>query len=344
MSTPKGRKGTVSQTDDVSPTGGATKTAPATWGHPDLATYYTLKPTFAARSATRLIPSPTGVSSGASKKTNVAAIAGGVVGGLVALIAILSLILFCLHQRKKALKEDKTQTGPPPPPPVELGTTVPQEMSGVSPASKYVHMHEQADPIALSNYPGPAQLHSQSASQDYNYPYSAQGPPSYGHAPPYSSPTESEHGRLPHHQGNTELFIPNNGANHNLPPSLWDQQASYPQSATTAQSLYAYPTPTSPRQSPNDTIQQVPIYYPRPTDPASRSQRSHPSFSDNRGSPTGTQYSGEGQPRNISTMNTPAHFYAQPTSRNSPGTDDGQGRNLEDRRPVQGRFVEDGHM
>jgi hypothetical protein len=263
----------------------------------------------------------------------------------VALIAILSLLLFCLHRRKQTLKEGEAQSGPSPPPPAELGTTVPQEMSGASPASKYVQTHEQADPIALSNYPGPAQLHSQSASHNYNYPYSGQGPPSYGHAPPYSSPIE---GGSPHHQGNGgELSIPNKSAAHNSSAATWDQQASYPQSATTAQSLYTYPTPTSPRQSPNDAIQQIPIYYPRPTDPASRSQHSHPSFSDNRGSPTGTQYSGEGHhshPRNISTTNTPAHFYAQPTSRNDPGVEEGQGRNMEDRRPVQGRFVEEGQM
>jgi hypothetical protein len=294
------------------------------------------------RAATRSIPSPTGILSGGSTKTNVAAIAGGVVGGLVALIAILCLTLFCLYRRKRARKEGEAQTGPPPPPPAELGTTpVPHELSGASDVSKYVHIHEQADHIALSNYPG-----SQSASHDYNYPYSTQGPPSYGHTPPYSSPTEAEHNRSPHHQGNTELFFPHNGAAHNSPSATWDQQSNYPQSATTARSHYAYPTPTSPRQSPNDAIQQVPIYYPRPPDPSSRSQHSQPSFSDNRGSPTGTQYSGEGhgQPRNISTTNTPAHFYAQNTSRNSPGMDDGPSRSPEDRRPAQGRFVEDSHM
>jgi hypothetical protein len=254
----------------------------------------------------------------------------------VVLIAILSLILFCLHRRKKALKEGEAQSGPPPPPPAELGTTVPQEMSDTSPASKYVQIHEQADPIALY-YPGPAQHHSQSASHDYNYPYSGLGPPSYGHAPPYSSPIE---GGSPHHHG--ELFITtNNGAaNNSAAATTWDQQASFPHSATTAQSLYTYPTPTSPRQSPNDVMQQIPIYYPRPTDPASRSQHSHPSFSDNRGSPTGTQYSGDGH-RNISTTNTPAHFYAQ---RNDPAVEEGRGGNMEDRRTVKGRFVEEGQM
>jgi hypothetical protein len=296
-----GRKGM--KTDENRPTGGATKTAPATWGHPDLATYYTLKPTFPARSPTRSIPSPTGLPSGVSKPKNIAAIAGGVVGGLVALAAILCLLLFCLHRRKKAGNEADV-VAPPPPPPAELGTTpIPHEMSGAEDAaSKYVHVHEQADRIALHNYPGP---HSHSPSQ--------QGPPSYGHTPPYTSPTEGLH---PHHQ---EMFFPTNGAVRNSPPATWDQypQAAqgdhYPQSAqgdqyqhsATAQTQYAYPTPTSPLQSSND-------HYP---------PNSH------AGSPTGTQYSGEAHP-GISTTNTPAHFYAQPASRTSPGREDvlGHGR------------------
>ncbi|KAI4954308.1 hypothetical protein J4E91_002020 [Alternaria rosae] len=182
------------------PTGGATKTSPATWGHPDLATYYTLKPTFTARSATRSLPLATeSASAGSSKKSNVAAIAGGTVGGLVALIAILCLILFCLHRRKKSLKKKEGET-PSSLPPAELATTVPQEMADTD-ASKYVSMHNQADSIALAHYPGHVQQHSHSASHDYNSPYSAQGPPSYGHAPSYTSPIEGGHSsRSPHGQ------------------------------------------------------------------------------------------------------------------------------------------------
>lgn len=70
-----------------------------------------------SRTATRNIstspPAPTEANQ--SQKSNVGAIAGGVVGGLAALIVLLVLILFCLRRRKRALAsspsppEDKTQ-------------------------------------------------------------------------------------------------------------------------------------------------------------------------------------------------------------------------------------------
>ncbi|KAF1839262.1 hypothetical protein BDW02DRAFT_585319 [Decorospora gaudefroyi] len=320
------------------PTGGATKTSPSTWDHPDLGTYATIRPSFVVRSATRSIPSATATSAvQGSGKTHVAAIAGGVVGGAVILICILGLILYRIHRRKKALKKSEAQSDPTPPPPAELGATVPQEMAA-SDASKYVQIHEQGNPIALFNYPGHAQHHSQTPSHDYNYPYSTQGPPSYGHAPPYGSPTDGGHSQpSPHFQGNADSFVPSNSTGQHSPSTSWDQQAHYPQSATTAQGQYSYPTPTLPRQSPNDAIQQVPIYYPPPIDPASRSQHSRPSFSDHRGSPTGTQYSGEGQRnhlRNMSATSTPAHFYAQPAPHGSPGMGDGEGYTHEDRKPT----------
>jgi hypothetical protein len=88
------------------PTGGATATKPASWANSDLAVYFDRVATFSARAATRTIPSGTAnpSSTGNSKKTNIGAIAGGVVGGLVVLIIILSLILFCLSRRKKRRK------------------------------------------------------------------------------------------------------------------------------------------------------------------------------------------------------------------------------------------------
>ncbi|KAG9190663.1 hypothetical protein G6011_08751 [Alternaria panax] len=306
------------------PTGGATKTSPATWGHSDLATYYTLRPTFTARSATRaLLPATEPPSPGSSKKTNVGAIAGGTVGGLLVLVGILCLILFCLHRRKKETKKKESQD-PPEIPPAELETTFPQEMAATD-ASKYVSIHEQAGSIALAQYPGHVQQHSHSASHDYN---------SYGHAPPYTSPVEGGHAS--HSPYSEQLFTEGNVA-HNSPTATWSTQVNYPQSAQGQDRQYSYPTPTSPRQSANDVIQQqVPIYYPRPSDPSTRSRQSPRSLSDDRGSPVGTQYSSDGHPNHISTTNTPAHFYAQPSPHESPGRDN--------RRPIQGRFVEEGHM
>ncbi|RII14288.1 hypothetical protein CUC08_Gglean003867 [Alternaria sp. MG1] len=293
------------------PTGGATKTSPATWGHPDLATYYTLKPTFTARSATRALLSATeSPSPRSSKKTKVGAIAGGTVGGLLVLIGI----LFCLHRRKKALKTKEGEV-PLDLPPAELATTVPQEMADTA-ASKYVSIHDQADSIALG-YSGHVQQQSYSVSHDYNSPYSAQGPPSYGHDPPYISPVEGGHAN---HSPHGEQISSDGNVARNSPTAAWSTQVNYPQSAQGQDTQYSYPTPTSPRQSSNDVIQQqVPIYYPRPNSPSTSSRQSPHSPSGNRGSPVGTQYSSDGRANHISTTSTPARFYAQAPQHESRG-------------------------
>ncbi|KAL1797411.1 hypothetical protein ACET3X_004017 [Alternaria dauci] len=309
------------------PTGGATKTSPETWGHPDLATYYTLRPSFTARSATRALPSATESSSpGSSKKTKVGAIAGGTVGGLLVLIGILCLVLCCLHRRKKA--SEKTREGEVPfnLPPVELATTVPQEMADTV-ARKYVSVHNQADSVALASYPGHVQQYPRSLNHDCNSPNSVQDPPSCGHVHPYISPVEGRHeNRSPYGE---QLF--SEGNVHNLPSAAWSTQANYPQSAQGQDSQYSYPTPNSPRQSPNNaTQQQVPIYYPRPSNPSTRSRQSPHSLSDTRESLAGTQYSGDGLTNHISTTSTPAHFYAQPSPHDTRGeiTGDPYGRGL----------------
>jgi hypothetical protein len=193
-----------------------------------------------------------------------------------------------------------------------------------SDASKYVSIHEQANHFAQSHHPGQAQQHSHSASHDYNSPYPGNSPPSYGYAPSYSSPTEGGHNQYsPHTPGNTELFPTSHGTSPGSSPTAWGQQANYPQSGTTAQSQYPYPSPTSPSRE--AIQQQVPIHHSRPSDLASRPQAS----------PTATQYSGEGQPRTASTTNTPTQSYAQS------GMDGGSTR---DRRPIHGRFMEGDHM
>lgn len=235
-------------------------------------------------------------------------------GGLAALIIILCLILFCLHRRKKALREKQAQADepPPPPPPAELATTVPYEMPATTDASKYVSIHDQADAIALAQYPGHTQ-HSHSFSHDYNSPYPAQGPPSYGNTPPYTSPVvEAAHNSHPSH---AEMHSPDERAMRNSPPAAWSPQMHYAQSGTAAEGQYSYPTPVTPRQSPNDSIQQqVPIYYPRPTDPSTPPLHTPRSFSDE------TRYTPHG----------------------SPGRDNR--RVNDDRRPVHGRFVEEDYM
>lgn len=348
------------------PTGGATATKPANWDSADLGVYFTRVPTFTARAATRTIPSSTANPSntGTSKKSHVGAIAGGVVGGLVGLIIILSLILFCLHRRKKALKskEDKGKT--PTPPPAELAATSPVQELASPGTAKYISMN-QPDPNLHPAYSGPNSLHSRSPSNEQGspYPYQSTSPTT---APPFPSPYNSE---FPH-----QNFQQNGYASYNDNPNAYDTQNYDPNVypallATSPQRQYSYPSPHSPPHPPFAPLQQTQIYYPPPPEPSSHSRsRSHPSFSDRMGSPEGTQYSGDTENGHIppSTTNTPAQFYAQPAPPNghhtgngsaghSPGGYGGEGGSTRDdrspggsldsrRRPVRGRFVEVDHM
>lgn len=329
-------------TDRLRPTGAATVTAPATWDHPDLRNYYQLRPTFTARSATRSVPSPSTSSSTtpvspSPKKTNIAAIAGGAAGGLVVAIVVLSLILCCLHRRKKARKQQTPQVdSAPAPPPAELAVTmVPHEMSTPS-NNKYISIHEDAladsrtpytaeAPDNRIPYSGISPMHSHSPSQDYASAYHTQLPPSYGASSPptqasYAFPNEAGHVQTSprsRQTSNAELFFPDDSISPTQHSNTWSRELSPQQLSPQqpSQRQYSYPTPTSPLQQSNIPAQPQPqVYYPPPPDPTTRSQRSQPSFSEQRGSP-GTQYSRDtqyGHSPNASTMTTPAQFYAQP--------------------------------
>lgn len=345
------------------PTGGATVTKPATWDNPDLSIYFNRVPTFGARAATRTVPTNTAnpSSTGEAKKTNVAAIAGGVVGGLAALIVILSLILFCLHRRKKALKnkeKDKTPT----PPPAELAATSPiQEMP--SPGNpKYMSIPSQPSPSLHPAYAGDHSTHSRTPSNDYHtptstYPLQQHHSTSPTTAAPFPSPYNTEY-----HQQN---YTQQNGyppySDHSHPH---DNQSYDPNSYAHSdqQTQYSYPTPHSPSHPPFAPAQQHQVYYPPPP------ERSQHSYSHQTGTPDGTQYSSdtESSPLPPSTTNTPAQFYAQPVpvrgpqvmsggaglSPNSQGGDNGfqegggslRGSVDSRRRMGRGRFVEVDHM
>ncbi|USP76749.1 hypothetical protein yc1106_04023 [Curvularia clavata] len=316
------------------PTGGATKTAPAAWGHPDLATYYTLKPTFAARSATRSLPSATGSPSpSGSKKSNVGVIAGSVVGGLVGLIIVLCLILLCLRRHKKALKEKQEKEGnannaPPPIPPAELATTVPYEMPA-SEATKYVNTHNRADTVAMAQYQEHPQQYSHSASHDYSSSHSTPGPPSYATAAPYTSPTEAPFNPASPRAGQS---FPEEGIAHGSPPATWGPPADYPSPGLSHEAQYSYPSPTTPRHPSNGSIQQqVPIYYSHNNTMPTRSPQSPGIFPEDGGM-------SEGQLRqNMSVSSTPAHFYSHSAQHTSTERNN-------DRRPLQGRFLEEDHV
>jgi hypothetical protein len=103
-----------------SPTGGATVTSPgAGWSNPDLEVYFgkvaptgTREPTRPVSTATPTkqpaVPSETG-----SHHTNVGAIAGGAVGGVVGLLIILGAVLCCIRQRKKRRVGPNQVSSPP---------------------------------------------------------------------------------------------------------------------------------------------------------------------------------------------------------------------------------------
>ncbi|KAL9062554.1 MAG: hypothetical protein Q9157_008822 [Trypethelium eluteriae] len=89
-----------------SASGGATKKDPANgWDDRDLSVYFSRTPSFAARTATRPIPSSTGVGSGSSNSSsgssNTGAIVGGVVGGIAGLALVIGFVWFCLRRRRR---------------------------------------------------------------------------------------------------------------------------------------------------------------------------------------------------------------------------------------------------
>ncbi|KAH8730040.1 hypothetical protein GQ44DRAFT_816576 [Phaeosphaeriaceae sp. PMI808] len=313
------------------PTGGATVTAPATWDHNDLKVYYKLSPTAPTRAATRFIagtatPSPTPTDSPLKKK-NIGAIAGGTVGGLVILIAILSLILFCLHRHKKAKKEQSREV---PAPPAELAVThFPHEMSTTG-ARKYVSVHEQSHSNGHSTYSGLAPTHSRTASYDHHSPNSPSTPQIY------SSPKDYRYAQAstspPQSPNNAELFLPDDNAVYDAQRGSWVPQAGQPTQAPVKQQQYSYHTPTSPQQtsdfSPHEQYQSQ-VYYPPPQEQSRNPRYSPPSpIEQQSGSLAGTQYSSDtrhGNTPNMSTMTTPAQFYAQPVPTRNPAANDSGG-------------------
>ncbi|KAI8933958.1 hypothetical protein NX059_008732 [Plenodomus lindquistii] len=308
------------------PTGGATVTAPPTWDHRDLATYYTLRPSFSARAATRLIPSTTGSPfTNGSKRSNVATIAGGTVGGLLGAVSILLLVLFCLHRRKKVRKEEQTAEHPPVLPPTELPVTAfPHEMSSSSAAGKYIAMHER------SPYSGTAQLHSEAINNDG---YTTQHLPSYGFVSPSTDRTfvpPSTRAQYGSYQGDGSNQMSNSNGTAQFVSPMWDRQSNV---SATSPRQYSYPTPTSPERSSLDLpIQRPPqTYYPPPVLPKEfsaaetqdRRDMQHPSIT--------------------RTSTTPAQFYGK--SAPGPQVDSGSTRSRTPTgRNVQSRFVEAEYM
>ncbi|KAI1668030.1 cell wall anchored protein [Pyrenophora tritici-repentis] len=90
------------------PTGGATITAPRSWGHPDLATYFTLSPNLTPRTATRNLPStqatvdvaPTVTALVIPDETKKNAVIGGTIGAVILTVTVICTALILYHRKK----------------------------------------------------------------------------------------------------------------------------------------------------------------------------------------------------------------------------------------------------
>jgi hypothetical protein len=174
--------------------------------------------------------------------------------------------------------------------------------------SKYMSIQSQSgSPGIHPAYAADHSVHSRSPSNDYHtpvFPYPVQH---QSHSPTvatsYPSPYNSEFPPQTYQQ-------PNGYAPYSDNPATNDAQNynsnTYAQSDR--QSQHSYPTPHSPSHPPFAPVQQPQVYYPPPP------ERSQPPYSNQRGTPDGTQYSGDtaNGPQPPSTTNTPAQFYAQP--------------------------------
>jgi hypothetical protein len=230
------------------------------------------------------------------------------VGGLVVLIAVLCAILFCLHRKKKAKKD--TVHNPPPPPPAELADSgFPQEMSTPN-VGKYNAPHPNELP-AYSGFDATqsgATNYDQSSSQALN-PSQAYNPTSPS-LNSYGSPQSSGFvyaSQSPMHSPNTaDIYHPSDAAAYDQQQGLWKQQSNPQQTAEGGRPRQvSYPSPPLATASP---VQQSQTYYP----PPQAAHESHNFHSEQRGSPVGTQYSGDAHYGNdMSTSTTPAQFYTQ---------------------------------
>jgi hypothetical protein len=283
--------------------------------------YYGLTPTFPPRAATRYLqasasPSPSGP---ASKKKNIGAIAGGVVGGLVGLIAILCLVLFCLHRRKKAKKNRVDD--PASAPPAELAVTqIPHEMPTPD-ANKYVSAHERSNHSELPGYSGYALAQPHTTSYGHTQSHGSDTTQVYESTSPYTdevhgSPQSPGYGHTSHlplrSPNSVQSYFPSDHAAQDGHQGLWEQEPRLSQQTQGRPRQHSYPTPTSPYDAANTSAQQqTQVYYPPPQDSNHGTQQSPTVL---RGSPADTQYNGEAHYGNapfISATTTPANFYAQ---------------------------------
>jgi hypothetical protein len=222
------------------------------------------------------------------------------------LIAILGLILFCLHRRKKAKKNGVHH--PLPAPPVELpDSRFPQEMSTPN-VGKYTSPH----PNELPAYPGFDATQSGATNYDHTSSHALHSSQAYNPASPslnsYGSPQSSGFmyaSQSPVHSPNiAEAYHPSDDAAYDAQQGLWTQQTA----EAGRQRQHSYPSPATPQPATHVPAQQSQTYYP----PPQAANEIHSVALEQRGSPVGNQYNGDahyGSGHDMSTSTTPAQFY-----------------------------------
>lgn len=148
------------------PSGSATMTTPVSgWDAPDLSVYFSRRYSAETRMPTRPVPtvaatSPPSVP--AKKDTNVGAIAGGAVGGGIALVAVIAGLCLCLRRRRRAKRDQTVGISQPPiyTPPLTTYTGAPAELAVSAPTSpsitRDVYKPDQHDLTPISKLVTPS--------------------------------------------------------------------------------------------------------------------------------------------------------------------------------------------
>lgn len=245
------------------------------------------------------------------------------------LIAILCLILFCLHRRKKALKEkDNQDQQTVTPPPAELAITNPPQEMPVPEPGKHISGRQQLDDNTFTTYSGIEYL---SENQEHKSPPS----PYTHHSFESTSPHSTTAYNTPHRMESAGQISPPYNAYENSSAS-WRQSMS---------------TPGQPHVSPLSPVypQQSMVQQPHYSHSQEQHSRYNPPSPDLNRTHDGTQYSGGTEQE----WQAPTQFYSQ-TMRSSSQTNLDYGQRSVDggsygdrvdpgRRPVYGRFMEVDH-
>ncbi|UPX11017.1 uncharacterized protein EKO05_0001644 [Ascochyta rabiei] len=195
--------------------GSATKTAPVQgWATPSLAGYWRGTMVINSRTATRTVAAtPTAeqpTSQPPSRKTNVGAIAGGTVGGVVALAGIIALIFICLRRRRKQAMHDQAERNPSTGPNLHGPDMAPKHFAHASisqSSTMFASMAQSPTYSPQASPPPPSTWHGEQNSyqtspphQHQNSEWAQQGNQSYlqPYYPPPPDPSQSPARKSPY--------------------------------------------------------------------------------------------------------------------------------------------------